>query len=632
MSTLLPLRAARPQSAGDAGEAPRAEPHAGPARLLPWALLAALLAALLVAAVTFDRRGWPDFVGDETTYLMQAQSLAWDFDNRYTPADYQRFVDTWGKAPDGVILQSRDEGRTLVYAKPASYALAIAPLVRLAPRRGAAVANALLLAVTALAAALALSRRLGPAAPLWTAVWVFGSVAFAHVFWAHADLFLMCLVALALAFAYGGRRGAEGGAEADPPSRALLRWSLVGLLLGLVILARPFYAPLLLPAALAVPPGRRRAGLSVLAAGALIVTLTSTLGGLASRGSWTPYGGVRQSFDLQSGFPGVGPGVGAGQQPGDLQTRWQQQIASRGSRTWIAPEALQLKLDPQQTSWNLLYFLAGRHVGVLPYFLPLLLGLVAMRAGRGRWALLLAVLAACFLFLYVRPFNFYGGGGALANRYFLPLYPAFWFLAARPLRPRAGAAWAALAVLGAAPFLLPVWSHPRAFLLAPGGGYSYVSPAAQRLLPYETTLSHLKPGGQEDVIHEGFWVKLLTPTVRADPGGARLHLAPGSTGELLLGSPAPLPGLRLRLAPGQPAPLAVAGAEVAASRQRPDGGTTLVLRFDRPRARHRMWWTEDDVYLYQLRLTAPAGTPPGGAWTFLLLPESPPAGERGADG
>src|SRR5262245_62634255 len=53
---------------------------------------------------------------------------------------------------------------------------------------------------------------------------------------------------------------------------------------------------------------------------------------------------------------------------------------------------------------------------------------------------ILAALAAAGCFLLTRPFNFYGGGGAIANRYFLPLYPAFWFAAGRPAR----AAWAVL--------------------------------------------------------------------------------------------------------------------------------------------------------------------------------------------
>ncbi|HEY3491772.1 MAG TPA: hypothetical protein VGK43_02400, partial [Solirubrobacterales bacterium] len=88
---------------------------------LAWAVLGLLLAATLAAAATLDRRTWPAFVGDEATYLMEAQSLAWDFDLRYGKEDYDRFLAQWGRAPEGLILQSSDEGRTLVYGKPAAY-------------------------------------------------------------------------------------------------------------------------------------------------------------------------------------------------------------------------------------------------------------------------------------------------------------------------------------------------------------------------------------------------------------------------------------------------------------------------------------------------------------------------------
>ena len=41
-------------------------------RYASWAVLGLLLAAMLVGALTFDRRSWPGLVGDEATYLMQA--------------------------------------------------------------------------------------------------------------------------------------------------------------------------------------------------------------------------------------------------------------------------------------------------------------------------------------------------------------------------------------------------------------------------------------------------------------------------------------------------------------------------------------------------------------------------------
>jgi hypothetical protein len=570
-----------------------------------WAVLALLLAATLASALTFDRRSWPGLVGDEATYLMQAQSLAWDFDVRYTRGDYDRFVAQWGMKPDGLILQSGDGGRTLVYAKPASYALWIAPFLRLSPLRGAAIANALLLALAAVLSARVLARRLGPAAPLAVAAAIYASVSFAYVFWAHSDLFLMGLTAIALALAYGGpRRGETSDDLPEPAARAAFRFAAAGFLLGLVLASRPFYGALLVPAAFAVPPGRRprrRLGIALLVAGAALAVAGSGLTHFAESDSWSPYSGERQSFDAKSGFPAVDLPPGS----------WQQRGAGRGNRSWLPADVV----GPRLTAWNALYFLVGRDVGVLPYYLPLLLGLFAFRRGEGRGFLLLAALAATACFLVTRPFNFYGGGGAIANRYFLPLYPAFWFAAGRrPRFPWTLAAAALLAALLAAPFLAALWRQPRAFFLDEENGYRYVTAAARRLLPFETTQSHLKPGGRDDFMQNGLWIKPLTTSAGPEAGGIRI--APPGDGELLVGAAHPLPGLRLIVlpevpeVPGTPAiAIAVTGAEVRASHPRPGGGAVYLLHLGAPGAVHKMWWSENDqpFYLYSLRLRAPAG-------------------------
>jgi len=565
-------------------------------RFWSWAALGLLLAATLIGAATLDRRSWPGLVGDEATYLMQAQSLAWDHDLRYSRHDYDRFVEQWSTRPEGLILQSGDGGRTLTYGKPASYAAWIAPFVRLSPTRGAAIANALLLALAAIGAARTLERRLGPAAPLWIAVWIFASVAFAYVFWAHSDIFLMSLTAFALALAYG----APGeGERQETRLRMALRWLAVGGMLSLVTLSRPIYGTLLIPVAFAIPRAQRRLALSafVLAVGVLVTVSLFT--NLAEADAWTPYGGERQSFDSHTGFPEVELSAAS----------WQAQIAAQGSRSWKPAD----EFDTRQSAWNVLYFLAGRHVGVLPYFLPLLLGLAAFRRGQGRGMLILAALLACAGFLIARPFNFYGGGGAIANRYFLPIYPAFWFAAGRPAR----ASWALLAAVFAAPFLWPLWTQPRAFFLDEAGGYRYVSDFARRLLPYETTQSHLKPSGREDFLHNGLWIKPLTTNLRAEEDGARIRLESPGRGQILLGSPRPLEGIRLVLFPPAPSRVEISGAESVTSLPRPRGGRLQLIHFPHPRAVHRMWWTREPVYLYQLGLKVEAAN---GGVSFVIQP------------
>jgi len=585
-------------------------------RILNWALLGLLLLALLVGVATFDRSTWPSVVGDEATYLMAAESLVWDLDLTYDKGDFDRFVQHWGVQPEGLILQSHDGGMTLSYGKPFYYPIYLAPFVRLSPTRGPGIANVLLLALAAVAAARTLSRKLGDAAPSWVAVFVFASVTFANVFWVHADLFLMCLVTIALALAYAGgppdrQRLTEiySDVEGEDPGRFALRCLVVGGLLAVVILSRPFYASLLLPAALAVPRGRRGAGIAALLGGTLFVGLLLVGLNFWTYGEWTSYGGQRLGFYSYTGFPAV-----------DIPAeQWPRLVAERGSGSWTAPDKrTPYDFEPRLTAYNLLYFLAGRNVGVLPYYLPVLLGLFAFRHERGRFSLLLAVALAMACFFYIRPFNFYGGGAALGNRYFLPLYPAFWFLAVRPRHPLLPLAVAALAGLA----LSPLWTEPRAFPRTEDGGYRHVSPLVRRTLPYETTQDHLKPSGQEDVIHHGLWIKPLGPEVGTAAGGDWLTAIRGATAELLIGSPRPLTGLELTFAPPGVTRLEVHGAAVDETLFAPSGLTTFDLTLGQPRARHRMWWTKDDVYLYRLGFDLPpSALNPQEKLRFRLRPE-----------
>ena len=576
------------------------------------AVLLGLVLALLGGAITFDKREWPVFAGDEATYLMLAESLAWDFDIRYSRGDYERFVGHWQRAPEGLILQSSDDGATLTYGKPALYSLALAPFVRLAPRRGAAIANVLYLALASAFAARALRREAGDGAAWLVACLVFASVSFAHVFWAHPDLFLMDLVAIALALVYGG--GEPSGPQFDDRGerRLALRWLAAGALLGAVAVCRPFYAALLLPAAVAVPRGTRRRALGGLVAGAVLAIAVAVGADLAGRGFFTSYGAERLSFESASGFPlvseAVPPAVSGG------AASWRQRVEARGGPgSWVAPDRLlPYAFDVRLWSYDTLYLLAGRHIGLLPYFLPGVLGLAFFKPARGRAALLLAVALVAAGFFTVRPFNFYGGGGALANRYLLPVYPALWFLIARPVKLR----WPVLAALAAAPFLYPLWTAPRAFPWTPEGGYRYTSTLARRLLPYETTQSHLKPGGGEDFVHQGLWIKPLGTETRAADGGAWIEAGGGAPfgGEILLASERPLE--RLSLETGGPALAVRAVGGVDGQTQSAPGLSTLTL--GRPYARHAMWWTSSDLYLYRLVIDAPTRV------RFALRPEPAP--------
>lgn len=564
-----------------------------------WTVLGILLASLLLGALSFDPGRWPSVVGDEATYLMAAQSLAWDRDLRYSAADLERFRALLEREPEGLILQRSTDDGELRYAKPVFYPLAIAPFVRVLPRRGAVVANVAILALASVLSALALGRRVGVAAPVWVACFVFASVAFAHAFWAHADLLLLSLVASALALVVlstGGTRGSPRDAASAEPARrrgaqgalaAVWSWLarreaglvVAGGLLGVVTISRPVYLAVALPAL--VLAGKRNRALRV-SAGLGVVLLLSLVGNLVVRGTWSSYSGERHGYYSYTGFPLEGGGEGTG---GTAQAV---EGAVGPSASWterIVPFGFDLRV----TAWNLIYLVLGRDVGVLPYLLPLVLGFVALdwksRGSRWRSAALLAAFGAvATAFLILRPFNFWGGGGALANRYLLPVYPCFWFLAER----RRGVTPVIAVTLLAAPFLWPTWTAPRGFFRGDDGGYRHVSAVARRVLPYETTQNQLKPSGRDDFVHAavdeteggGFgalWVKPLSPWVRA-VGDDSIAVTVGESGVgLLVGSPRPLPGLRVRVETG-----GASGVEVP-----------VELGWRRV---HAMWWTKGEPY------------------------------------
>lgn len=612
--------------------------------VLHWAVLGVLLAALLVAAATFDRDAWPAAVGDEATYLMQARSLAWDLDLTYSAEDFERYVRLEGMEPQGLILQKGREGGELVYGKPFFYALWAAPFLRAAPAHGPFLANAVLLLLASLAAARTLGGALGPAAPSWVALCVFGSVAFAHVFWVHLDLFLMCLAALGLSLCFA------------PPAftgwRAFGRWAAAGALLAAVAYSRPLYATLLAPGLLAAagafrddgagPERSAERGIRWRAAGAFLAgALALSVAALAVQeslaGSWTSYGAERRSFYAQTGFPEV-----------DFPaSEWDTMIERWGNASWLKERALTgLRLGtPRLWGWNLVYFLAGRSVGLLPYMLPGALGVLlwwlgsrarsspfeGRRPARGshglRWALLGAFALTALGFFVLRPHNFYGGGGALANRYILPVYPALWFLPMRPVR----AGWLVLGALLAAPFLHPSWTAPGAYPLDEHRLFRYVAPAARALLPYETTQSHMKPTGlRVNVRHRGLWVKSLTPAIRAEGGGHTLLFDPRlGPAEILVGDEQTLRAVHLEVRPARAdgsagesdsgttavsasgrspgVQLDIEGARVAGETDLEGGGRRYWLELEEPRARHPMWWTREDFTLHLLRLEPDPG-------------------------
>jgi hypothetical protein len=521
----------------------------------------------LVAAATFRTETWPEWFGDEAGYLLQAESVARDLDLQYTDRDRERLVRRHGhRAGDtGLALDQKGEGVFL--DRPLAHPLLLAPFVRLAPQRGAAVLNALLLMVAAWLAARTLARRLGTLAPLVVVLFVFGSVTFRYVFLALPDLLVLAAAVAAFALAYGR----EDPVTTETPDiyrapdegwNPLWRWLAVGALLVIPSVHHPLYLGLFVPAAVATPKTERQRSLAALVAGAVALLVLGALVKWMLTGSW------------------------AAVLPTSLGDMWP---ALAGER---------VVFDGHLFGWNLLYFLAGRSVGALPYFLPVLLALGAWSGGGRRSTLVLSVVTIGALFVLMAPFNFFGGPGAIGNRWLLPLYGVLWLVPTRRLHW----GWIAVTAAVAALFLWPSWMAPRTFPVGADGNYRHSAGLARRFLPYETSQRELPSIGE--LRQNVFWLRATGRLTSPAGGGERFELEGQGPTEFLVASPDPLVALHLEFGPTSPGKIEVTQGQLGDTVFRPDGGVGFDLFAPTPRARHPMWWSDErqNLYFFQFGL------------------------------
>ncbi len=596
------------------------------------ALLATLLATLLAAAWLYDRAGWPDLVAGEATTLMQAESLARDFDLAYTRADFDRLLLRWHGDPRDLELASGDGGGRLAFDRPFPYALYLAPFVAWRPENGFAIANALLLAAVSLFAARTLERRGVVSAPLLVAVLVFASVLFAYTFLATGDLFLFAVTVaafclLAPAGAGGPRAAASATAGRGVAAGALLAIPCAGEPLNAVLLAAAFFVP---------ATGHRAVRRALAAGAAAMLAAIAAVQWLAGGGLYF-FATTRCRFTPETGYPLVD--FTAAEWPQTLHRLAALQEGGPGF-AW----GIDLWL------WNLLYLFLGRTIGLVPYFAPLLLLAIGGWRGLrrdGRWAIIAAAVLWGLAVVVARPFDLHGGEG-VANRLFLPVYGALWLIAGRAAggsgdrqsihgsRPQ----WLLLATLAttlgvAALFLGELWADPWTHPTAGGRGSRHPTELARRLLPYETTqrwLPGLRPPGGRWAEHGGLAVKPLTGSTWAEARSRRLVVAGGSghpgPAELLIASRRPLAAIRLAIEEEGVEPAVIRGGKMGRRSDSPEAALRFVpqgLRRRHPLAGSRVRREAGPRYLYLLSFELPPAS--SGPMGFELVGE--PLNDRG---
>ena len=468
-----------------------------------------LLVLLLSAAVTVDpvHNGW-GLKGDEATYTAMTLSAAYDGDLAFERKDLERYWAVYTCGPDGSFLKRGKMVRLklvggwpfvrvmrwgdapldrLYFGKAYIYPVFAAPFVRLLGLRGMLVFHVLLLAAIAWLGYRFLAAR-SPRAVAFTFALAFlvASVVPVYAVWLTPEIFNLSLVF----YAYFLWLYKQVAPPSERPGRVgrFVRgpWSDVAavVLLGMVTFSKPLYVLLAGPV-MAWPlwgAWRRGEGAGFLGrlgrAAALGAVFAGVAGGLfainaAVTGEFNYQGGNRRVF--YSNFPHQTPAmtfetVGYPTATNELDTSAvldRRDLAERFAR-------------------NAVYFVVGRHAGLLPYFFP---GLVALVLWWWRWReirgwhvlALLAVLATIAVTLAILPYTWSGGGGPFGNRYFLPAYAVLFFFLP-PVQSLAAplAAWAGGALFTAQLVLNPFFTarYP----------YYNLDHGAVRLLPIELTM------------------------------------------------------------------------------------------------------------------------------------------------
>ena len=365
------------------------------------------------------------FFSDESTYFSILQSLAFDGDLEYTRADIVRIREMFWVGPMGVFLKKNQDGR-LFYAKSFIYPLAMAPFFRLFGTHGILLANGLMIFFVLLMGFLLLRQHHAPEKSFFlTLIYLFASVAFIYIWWITADLFNFFVNFAALFFFFY---------QFKKPA-----WnSLAGFFFAVAVFSKPnnlLHIGILFLLLLYRKDWKKFIGM------ALVCLLV--LGGLLyfsyiQTGTINYMGGERRSF--YGNFPFERPdftfnsGI-----PMSSDTYW--------SRFYLSPTIAML---------NLFYYLFGRFTGMLIYFpsaLFLLLLFFFQRKKTQDWFLLAAIGTAVLFYVLVTPDNYFGGGGSLGNRYFLNIFPLFFFLGYRERIFK----FSLLPVFAAVVFLAPVY-------------------------------------------------------------------------------------------------------------------------------------------------------------------------------
>lgn len=439
---------------------------------------------------------------DQAVYFAMTQSIAYDGDLEYTKKDLARYFRSYPSGPLGIFLKKAEDGR-IFYAKSFAYPLFAAPFVRLFGVNGFFVFHAFGLLLVLLMGFFWLIRSGRPILSLLAASsFVFATAGYVYFFWISPDFFNFFLV-FAILFLWGYKRqAADSDANGGRPHGRLKAFLfsdasdyLAAFLAGFAVFSKPPNIVLMIPIALGFL-FEKKIGKAFLTGVFFLASAAALFGAnYLFTSDWNFMGGERKTFynvyPLEKShvtFDSVG-------HPMTSEDYFERALVS-----------------PKFIFYNIFYYIFGRFTGIAWYYFPALLFLGLFLTSRKKpyqWLILAALVFQILIYIVLMPTNYGGGGGSVANRYFLSIYPLFFFLPAAALRSKHIAAiWIVAAV-----FIAPLILSPLQSSMDPA---SHAKRYPVKALPVEMTLVNEFPTNTNP---HGFRVPCGTP-----PHTGMLHI------------------------------------------------------------------------------------------------------------
>ena len=459
-------------------------------------------ASLIILIVFFFSLGFSLFINlpsieqgflfaDQAVYYALTQSIAHDLDLEYTTKDLVRYYHDFDAGPQGIFLKKARNGK-IFFAKSWAYSLFAAPFVRVFGYNGFLVFHSFLLLAVMLLGFAYLSRANSPLTSVsYLLTFLFATVAGVYYLWISPDFFNFCLAFIIVflwVYKIKSRETALPSSAAEAPHSFLLSPGtdyLAAFLTGVAVFSKPPNIVLLgLLVLYALYEKKFSKALRLVLISCLTIGILFGANYLLTS-DWNYQGGERKTF------------VGSFPLDKDNLT-----FDSLGGTMTSENYFQRFLIPPRFILYNIYYYFFGRFTGMAWYFFPAMLALLLFFRAKRRfhdWLTLAALAGGILIYIVLTPEFYGGGGGTLANRYFLNIYPLFFFL------PAEKKSWRQVALIWliAAIFISPILVSPFRSSARPA---THAKKFPIKALPLEMTqVNHFPTNTNPDAFRVHIW-------------------------------------------------------------------------------------------------------------------------------